>query len=78
MRPTYANATTAPFLVLVCLGAFALPSTALAFGPSSSFGSIGEGAGQMHGASGAAITDDGTFYIADAYNDRIDVGEGGS
>ena len=73
MRPTYANATTALFLVLVCLGAFALPSTALAFGPLSSFASIGEGAGQMQGPSNFAVAADGSFYIADTLSERIDV-----
>jgi hypothetical protein len=60
-------------LVLVCLGAFALPSTAAAFGPLSSFGSIGEGAGQMAGPSNFEVAADGTFYIADTLNERIDV-----
>jgi hypothetical protein len=60
-------------LALVCLGVFVLPSTAGAFGPLSSFGSVGEGVGQMEGSSNFDVAADGSFYIADTFNERIDV-----
>jgi hypothetical protein len=60
-------------LALVCLGVFVLPSTAGAFGPLSSFGSFGEGAGQMAGPNNLDVAADGSFYVADTFGDRIDV-----
>ena len=51
----------------------ALPGSAHALGPLSSFGAYGNGAGQMTNAGGVAIAQDGTAYIADTGNNQIDV-----
>jgi DNA-binding beta-propeller fold protein YncE len=60
-------------IVVACLGALAAPASASAFGPLSSFGSFGEGAGQMQLPEGLEIDPDGSSYVADFLNDRIDV-----
>jgi DNA-binding beta-propeller fold protein YncE len=71
--PTAPSGIRLAILVLVCLGALAVPSTAGAFGPLSSFGSFGEAAGQMEEPGDFAVADDGSFYVADTVNERIDV-----
>jgi DNA-binding beta-propeller fold protein YncE len=60
-------------LVLACLGALAAPAGASAFGPLSSFGSFGEGAGQLRVPGNLEIAPDGTAFVADFSNNRIDV-----
>jgi hypothetical protein len=57
------------------LGGAALvaPGEAAAFGPLSSFGSAGAGAGQMSSPAGMAIGPDGAAYIADVGNNHVDV-----
>jgi NHL repeat len=59
--------------LLVC------PGSAAAFGPLSSFGSYGEGAGQLRSPKQIALAPDGSVYVADSGNDRISVftGDGG-
>jgi DNA-binding beta-propeller fold protein YncE len=57
----------------VCAALFALPASALAFGPLSSFGSFGEGAGQINEVGGVAVAADGSSYVVDYDNNRIDV-----
>jgi NHL repeat len=49
------------------------PGSAAAFGPVSSFGSDGEGAGQLSAPAGIAVAPSGDFYVADEGNDRVDV-----
>jgi DNA-binding beta-propeller fold protein YncE len=52
----------------------ALPGSAVALGPLSSFGTFGEGgAGQIEKMRGVAIGADGSAYVADNGNFRIDV-----
>ena len=48
------------------------PSGALAFGPISSFGSLGGGAGQVSEPEGIAVDADGDVYVADYGNNRVD------
>jgi hypothetical protein len=60
-------------LFLVCLGALAAPAGAAALAPLSSFGSYGEEAGQMRAPGSLDVAADGTIYVADYGNDRIDV-----
>jgi DNA-binding beta-propeller fold protein YncE len=67
-------------LAAVALLAAALlaPGSALAFEPVSSFGSDGEGAGQLSAPGGVAVGPEGNFFVADTGNDRVDVfGSGG-
>jgi DNA-binding beta-propeller fold protein YncE len=59
-------------LVVTCLGMLALPGSASAFGVLSSFGSYGEDAGQMSFPGSLDVAEDGTTYVADFGNDRID------
>jgi hypothetical protein len=49
------------------------PAGAIAFGPLSSFGSLGEGAGQMDHPGGLDTAADGAVYVADLANNRVDV-----
>jgi hypothetical protein len=51
----------------------ALPASAIAFGPLSSFSSVGEGAGQTNGVGILGIAADGTILVPDLENHRIDV-----
>lgn len=51
--------------------ALLLPSSALGFGPLSSFGSFGDGPGELDEPAGVAIGGDGTAYVADHGNDRV-------
>ncbi|HEX6666975.1 MAG TPA: hypothetical protein VF081_10325 [Solirubrobacterales bacterium] len=64
-----------PLLAALALAIAALlaPASALAFGPLSSFGSEGKGAGQMNSAENVAVGLDGDVYVADRNNNRIDV-----
>lgn len=58
--------------LVVALG-LALPGGAVAFGPLSSFGSFGEGAGELREPANAEVGSDGSVYVADTHNYRIDV-----
>lgn len=49
------------------------PGSAAALAPVSSFGSDGEGAGQLSAPAGIAVGREGDFYVADEGNDRVDV-----
>jgi hypothetical protein len=60
-------------LVLSCVLLFAVPSSAAAFGPVLSFGSGGSGAGELYEPGNIAVAPDGTSYVADYGNDRVDV-----
>lgn len=58
-------------LLSVGLG-LAVPGSAVAFGPLSSFGSYGSGPGQFEPEGGIAIGPDSHTYVADYVNGRID------
>ena len=60
-------------LLIACLGVLALPADASAFGLLSGFGSYGQGVGQMRTPGNLAVAADGSVYVADFGNDRIDV-----
>jgi DNA-binding beta-propeller fold protein YncE len=60
-------------LAIALLAAAVAPAGATAFGPLSGFGSFGEGAGQISQPVGIAIGADGTTYVSDFGNSRIDV-----
>jgi len=64
-----------PFLaaLVVAIVALTAPASAGAFGPLSSFGSAGEGAGQMDRLEDIAVAPDGNLYVADRGNNRVDV-----
>lgn len=62
-------------LLAVALGLM-LPGSAMGFGPLSSFGSYGEGSGQMRAPAQVATDDDGNLYVADSGNNRISVFSG--
>lgn len=59
-------------LLAVVLG-LALPGSAAAFGPLSSFGEFGGGPGQLDAPKQMAVAPDGDVYVADSGNDRISV-----
>jgi DNA-binding beta-propeller fold protein YncE len=60
-------------LLAVALG-LVLPGSAAAFGPLSGFGTFGEGgAGEIEGMRGIAVGADGSTYVSDLGNFRIDV-----
>jgi DNA-binding beta-propeller fold protein YncE len=62
--------------LLAVVAAFAglvVPAGASAFGPLASFGSEGQGAGQMDSPENLAVGLDGRVYVADRGNNRIDV-----
>jgi DNA-binding beta-propeller fold protein YncE len=63
-----------PTLAAAALLAAALlaPGSAAAFEPVASFGSYGEGAGQLSEPAAIAVGPDGTFFIADYGNNRVD------
>jgi NHL repeat len=50
-----------------------LPGSAVAFGPLSSFGEFGGGAGQLSFPAQMAVAANGDLYVADSGNDRIEV-----
>lgn len=61
-------------VVVVVLVGLAFPGSALGFGPLSGFGVFGEGAaGQIEEPRGIAVAADGTSYVADYGNFRVDV-----
>lgn len=60
-------------LLVACLGVLALPTDASAFGLLSGFGSFGEAAGQMWSPGNLQVAADGSVYVADFGNERIDV-----
>jgi tripartite motif-containing protein 71 len=57
-------------LLAVVLG-LVFPGSALGFGPLSSFGSFGSGAGQLDSPRGVTVGPDGTAYVADVENHRV-------
>src|SRR3954447_24622503 len=59
----------------LCFGfaVVAVPAAALGFGPVSSFGSFGAGAGQLNDPGDVVLAPDGTAYVSDFENSRIDV-----
>jgi DNA-binding beta-propeller fold protein YncE len=59
--------------LLVLLFALAFPAGAGAFGPLSSFGEFGGGVGQLDGPGNLAVGADGSAYVADFENNRVDV-----
>jgi sugar lactone lactonase YvrE len=62
-------------LALVCaLAALAVPAAAsAAFGPLGAFGTIGVGAGELESPGNLAVSPDGSIYVADYSNNRVDV-----
>jgi hypothetical protein len=63
-----------PVLGLLCLCALLVPAIAAAeVAPLGGFGSYGEGAGQLQSPTGEEYAADGDLYVADYYNDRVDV-----
>jgi hypothetical protein len=50
-----------------------LPGSAAAFGPLSSFGEFGSGAGQLNSPAQLSVAAKGDLYVADSGNDRISV-----
>jgi DNA-binding beta-propeller fold protein YncE len=63
----------AAFALLVVMAA---PGPAAAFGPIASFGSDGEGAGQLSAPGAMAVAPDGKVFVADRGNDRVSVFSG--
>ncbi len=61
------------FAGLLVVLALVFPGSALGFGPLSSVGSEGEGAGQLRDPRGIAVAADGTLFVADHGNDRVAV-----
>ena len=59
-------------LLALVLG-LVLPGSAAAFGPLSSFGEFGAGAGQLNAPKQMAVAADGDVYVADSGNNRISV-----
>ncbi len=60
-------------MLLAALVALALPASAVAFGPLSSLGSFGAGAGELDAPRGVAIGPDGTAYVAENEGNRVSV-----
>jgi DNA-binding beta-propeller fold protein YncE len=60
-------------VVATCILAVAAPAGAFAFGPVSGFGLDGTAAGQTQEPRGVALAADGSVYVADDGNNRIDV-----
>ena len=61
------------FVLLALVLGLVLPGSAAAFGPLSSFGEFGSGAGQLSAPKQMAVASDGDVYVADSGNDRISV-----
>lgn len=59
-------------LLAVVLG-LVFPGSVVAFGPLSSFGEFGGGAGQLDAPAQLAVAPNGDVYVADAGNDRISI-----
>jgi DNA-binding beta-propeller fold protein YncE len=59
------------FALLAAVLALALPGSAAAFGPLSSFGAPGAGAGELGTSRAFAIGSDGTAYVSDHAHHRI-------
>lgn len=59
--------------LLAGLLALLIPASAAAFGPLSSFGEFGGGAGQLNTPAQIAVAPNGDLYLADRGNDRISV-----
>ncbi len=61
-------------LGVLCLCVLAIPAVAsAALEPTLSFGTSGEGAGQINRPGDGAYAPDGDFYVADGGNRRVDV-----
>jgi hypothetical protein len=60
-------------LVIACLAALAVPASAAAFGPITSFGTNGSGAGQIRNEGSLGVAPDGSLYVSDYGNGRISV-----
>ena len=67
--------TRVPLAVLVvsCALAGLVPAGATAFGPLSSFGSFGNSAGRLSRPGDLDIAPDGSLYVPDFFNNRVDV-----
>jgi DNA-binding beta-propeller fold protein YncE len=62
------------FALACAVLALAVPAAAsAAFGPLTAFGGAGQEAGQLNSAGSLAIASDGSVYVADFDNNRIDV-----
>ncbi len=59
------------FVLLAAVLALALPGSAVAFGPLSSFGEAGGGPGQLNQPRGIAVGGDGTTYVAEYGGQRV-------
>jgi len=59
--------------LLVALFVLVFPASAGAFGPLSSFGAFGSGVGQLDGPGNLTVGPEGSAYVADSENNRIDV-----
>ncbi|HEY1853224.1 MAG TPA: NHL repeat-containing protein [Solirubrobacterales bacterium] len=64
-------------VVALLTAALAAPAAAGAFGPVSSFGADGEGAGQLSAPGAIAVGPEGDFFVVDQGNRRVDVFSGG-
>lgn len=62
------------FALVCAVAALCVPAAAsAAFGPLETFGSQGHGAGQIESTGSLAVASDGSVYVADYGNNRIDV-----
>ena len=72
-RATRGAGTFLATAIVLCLLVAVAPAGAAAFGQLSAFGPQGEGAGQSAQPEQIAIGADGSIYVADVENQRIDV-----